>query len=69
MSNDCEICEKDAYNVCSGLDVPALSFCDSCAEIHDADCPDLKSGRSWWTRVIGAPEPAKLPAIEYVAGA
>ncbi len=48
----CEGCERPIANqVCSGLDVPPLYFCDDCMPGHIEDCEDIKSGRSWVSRV------------------
>ncbi len=49
----CEICEKaeGATWVCAGLDVPMLYFCEKHGREHEAECPDVKNGRSRLTNV------------------
>jgi hypothetical protein len=34
----CEMCLSPATHCCSGLDVPALYFCDRCIVLHEAQC-------------------------------
>ncbi len=51
----CEVCLKPATHVCSGLDVPALAFCEECVVEHEHDCGDIKEGRSWISKMGPAP--------------
>ena len=53
MVTHCEVCEEDSTHVCSGLDVPALYFCEPHALGHEQTCPDVKAGRSWVLKVEG----------------
>jgi len=40
----CEVCGQPATHRCSGLDVPALCFCLTCATRHEYTCPDVRQG-------------------------
>lgn len=40
----CEVCEKPATHVCSGLDVPELGFCRRHAVAHRKDCDYVRLG-------------------------
>ncbi len=52
MKPKCEGCGYPATHVCSGLDVPALYFCDHCRRIHETECPDVHEARAIVTRMM-----------------
>jgi hypothetical protein len=58
----CESCGKPATHVCSGLDVAALCFCEICARIHRAQCPDVRDERSRVTRMGGVQDAGSVEA-------
>ena len=52
MTTRCEGCSElyPEFN-CSGLNVPMLWFCHKCADTHLNQCPEIKAGRAWITKV------------------
>jgi hypothetical protein len=59
LRTKCEGCGKPATNVCSGLEVPMLPFCQACARLHQAQCPDIRDGRAQMTRTKRAADGPK----------
>ena len=55
----CEICEKRATHVCSGLDIPALYFCAKCVHKHAEICAHVKREESTIVE-MGAPESSEM---------
>ena len=53
----CEICGVELKNgdwICSGLDVPALGFCQRCKDCHCCQAQEL--GQARWSRIGEAEE-------------
>lgn len=61
--NLCEVCGQAATCECSGLDVPALNFCEQHGKEHESECPDVKRGVAWIS-VWGRGTTDKMPTFE-----